>query len=315
MTSTGATESPAPETVRANRRKKAVARALSKSLLGAARPSPVLWPSQADPVRRIRLFGIVIENTRLDAAARELAQAAQTRRRLRAVFANAHVVNVVHDDPDYRACVTRADRVFADGSGMALAARICGKPLVDNVNGTDLLPVLCQHAVAAGIKIFLLGGKPGIAAAAATNLAEFGLGDAIAGTHHGYFARGTDEEDRVIGEINASGAHIVLVGFGVPIQDTWIERNAARLDAPVTAGVGGLFDFFSGAVSRSPKLMRSLGCEWVWRLAMEPRRMAYRYLVGNVLFVAHALRDARRARSSSEIAAMAPVRIATLKRP
>ncbi|MGK3868186.1 WecB/TagA/CpsF family glycosyltransferase, partial [Enterococcus faecium] len=92
------------------------------------------------------------------------------------------------------------------------------------------------------------GGKPGIAKRAAANLAAFGLGEAIAGVYHGYFVHGSREEDEVITRINASGADIVLVGFGVPVQDVWVERNAARIKAPVIAGVGGLFDFFAGAV-------------------------------------------------------------------
>lgn len=280
-------------------------RVLAKSLIGAARPSSWLWPhAGGDAPRRIRLFGFWVENTRLDQASREVIKAAVDRRRQRIVFVNAHVVNVAHDRPSYRSAVASADRIYADGSGMAVAARIIGKPLMDNVNGTDLFPLLCRDAVAAGVKIFLLGGKPGIAAKAAETIARFGMGAAIAGTHHGYFKRGSDEEDRVIGLINQSGASIVLVGFGVPVQDEWAERNAARLDAPVIAGVGGLFDFFSGAVSRSPKLMRSVGCEWMWRLAMEPRRMAYRYLIGNVVFLAHAWREAK----SSRAFATEPVR-------
>ena len=128
------------------------------------------------------------------------------------------------------------------------------------------------------------------------NLSDFGLGAAIAGTHHGYFVHASHEEDDVIARINGSGAGIVLVGFGVPLQDQWAERNAGRLDAAVVAGVGGLFDFFAGAVSRSPKAMRSMGCEWMWRLAMEPRRMAYRYLAGNTIFLGHAMLEARRLR-------------------
>jgi len=99
----------------------------------------------------------------------------------------------------------------------------------------------------------------------------------------------------------------VLVGFGVPVQDTWVAANAARLDAAVVAGVGGLFDFFAGAVERSPKIMRSFGCEWMWRLAMEPRRMAKRYLVGNALFLRHSLIEASRLRPELQQAAAVKV--------
>lgn len=274
----------------------AVQQALAKSLLGAAKPASVLWRTGLEPQRRVRLFGLAIENTTLPAAARDLAAAARDGRRTRVVFVNAHAVNTALAQATYHGVIGSADRIYADGSGMAVAASLARQPLADNVNGTDLFPLLCEAAIVAKTGIFLLGGKPGVAARAARNVAAFGMGAAIAGTHHGYFAKGTGEENDVIARINASGAGIVLVGFGVPLQDEWAKRNADRLDAPVIAGVGGLFDFFAGEVSRSPKFMRTAGCEWVWRLAMEPRRMAHRYLVGNAVFLAHSLRQARAVR-------------------
>jgi len=272
------------------------AKALARSLLGAAKPASALWSGDAGSARKSRLFGLAIDNTRLGLASRELAQAARDRRTLRVVFVNAHAINTTFTDADFKATVSTADRIYADGSGMAIAARMCGTPLIDNVNGTDLFPLLCRDAIAADAKIFLLGGKPGVAEKAAQTMTDFGMGAAIAGTHHGYFAHGSAEEDRVIGLINASGAKIVLVAMGVPLQDQWAQRNASRLDARVIAGVGGLFDFFSGSISRSPKFMRTAGCEWVWRLALEPRRMGRRYLIGNAVFLMHAAREAAQLR-------------------
>ena len=279
--------------------------ALARSLLGAASPASLLWCGDQDSPRKSRLFGLAIDNTVLELAAKELAQAACDGRRMRVVFVNAHGVNTAAGDVGYQATLASADRIYADGSGMAVAARMCGVPLMDNVNGTDLFAVLCRESLAHGAGIFLLGGKPGVAAAAAQTIADFGMGGSIVGSYHGYFQHGSAEEDRVIGAINASGARIVLVGMGVPLQDQWAERNAGRLDAPVIAGVGGLFDFFSGGISRSPKVMRTLGCEWVWRLALEPKRMAYRYLVGNVIFLMHAWREAQRLRAAMPAAGVA----------
>ncbi len=282
-------------------RNQAVQDALARSLLDAAKPASVLWSGTANSPRKSRMFGLAIDNTRLGLAAKDMAQAARDGRRTRIVFVNAHAVNTALASRVYKATLASADRIYADGSGMAIAAHLCGTPLVDNVNGTDLFPLLCREAIAAKAGIFLLGGLPGVAASAARTIADFGMEQAIVGTHHGYFEHGSADEDRVIDAINASGARIVLVGMGVPVQDQWAERNAARLRAPVIAGVGGLFDFFSGAVSRSPKAMRSVGCEWMWRLALEPRRMAKRYLVGNATFLAHALREARHLRAAAPV--------------
>jgi exopolysaccharide biosynthesis WecB/TagA/CpsF family protein len=173
---------------------------------------------------------------------------------------------------------------------------MCGRPLVDNVNGTDLLPLLCAAATRRGQKIFLIGGKPGVSLEAAVTLGRMGFEDVIAGTHHGYVKRGGKEEADAVAAINASGASIVLVGMGTPVQDIWIARIRDKIQAPVLIGVGGLFDFFAGGVSRAPAALRGAGMEWMWRLAQEPRRMWQRYLVGNFTFMARAARHAIQAR-------------------
>lgn len=256
-------------------------------LFEAAETSALLWGSTnpfASPI--FRLFGIPFRNTTLDGAVDELLFAARARRKTQAVFVNAHVINTAASDATYRAVLQRATLCLADGSGMAIAARAAGTPFVANTNGTDLFPVLCREAVRSGRKIFLLGGRDGVAARAAETIRAAGYGAAIAGTHHGYFKPGSSEEQAAIDAVNASGADIVLVAMGVPMQDTWIASNSARLTAPVLAGVGGLFDFFAGEVSRAPLPVRAVGMEWAWRLAMEPGRLWKRYIIGNAVFLA-----------------------------
>ena len=70
------------------------------------------------------------------------------------------------------------------------------------------------------------------------------------------------------------------------MQDVWLSRHAHRLNAGLTLGVGALFDFLAGRVARAPEVVRKARLEWIWRLAMEPRRMARRYIVGNSVFMA-----------------------------
>lgn len=262
---------------------------MSVSVLNAATVSRENASTAVAPRAPIDVFGMAFENVTLADAARDLVGAARNNRVSRVVFANAHVINEAARDDAYLATVATADVRYGDGSGMALAAKLAGRRFVDNVNGTDLFPALCREAARAGVGIFLLGAKQGVAEEAAANIAKAGHGRAIAGTHHGYFARGSQDEARVIDAINASGASIVLVAMGVPIQDQWIECNRSRINAPVLAGVGGLFDFASGRMSRAPQAFRAVGCEWMWRLAMEPKRMWQRYLIGNAVFMAHAV--------------------------
>ncbi len=208
-------------------------------------------------------------------------------------FVNAHCVNLATRHDDYAATLRDSDALLPDGSGIRLAARLARTNTGDNLNGTDLFPHICERAAARGTAIFLLGGGPGVAEAAAATMQARFPDLTIAGTQHGYF--GENDNDAVVDMINTSGAAILFVGFGVPRQELWIAKNRDRIDVPLLLGVGGLFDYYSGRIPRAPELLRRLGCEWLWRFWQEPRRLATRYLVGNLVFVGHALRHAYRA--------------------
>lgn len=206
--------------------------------------------------------------------------------RRRVFFMNAHCCNIRRRDPHYAQAVASADILLPDGIGVELAAKFTGHSLTANLNGTDFVPQLLQRAASLGKSVYLFGGRPGVADAAAGRLVYDIHGLRIAGTRDGY--TGAQDTRAVVADINESGADIVLVALGVPMQELWLHRNAGDLKADLTLGVGALFDFLSGSVTRAPELVRAARMEWVWRLAMEPRRMARRYLTGNLSFLAHA---------------------------
>ena len=238
-------------------------------------------------MRRVRLFGLDLIAARRADVARALVTHARRKETTTVQFINAHCINVLATDARYRAALTRADALLPDGSGLSLAARMAQVTLGENLNGTDLFPELCREAAMQGVSIFLLGGKPGIAAAAAEAMMARYPQLIVAGTRDGYWNR--RDEARVIAQINATGAGIVLVGMGVPLQECWIDRVRDQLTVPVAMGVGGLFDYYSGAIPRAPQMVRTVGCEWAWRLAQEPRRLFARYVLGNPLFIARSL--------------------------
>lgn len=205
--------------------------------------------------------------------------------RHKVAFLNAHCANVAARNDHYAAALERAEMVLADGIGVAMAARMKGTRIRENLNGTDFVPWLLTAAAKRGQSVYLLGGKPGTAERAAAALCRQIPGLRIAGTRDGY----SGAEDRAaIMDINASGADILLVAMGVPLQELWVDRNFDALKARVCLSVGGLFDFLAGNVSRAPEWVRRAQSEWVWRLLMEPRRMAKRYLIGNLTFLARA---------------------------
>lgn len=219
--------------------------------------------------------------------------------RRRVFFMNAHCCNIRRRDRQYAEAVAGADLLLPDGVGVDLAAKFTGHSLTANLNGTDFVPQLLQRAAAMGKSVFLFGGRPGVADAAAARLVCDIPGLRIAGTRDGY--EGAQDTGAAITDINESGADIVLVALGVPMQELWLHRNADRLKADLTLGVGALFDFLSGTVARAPAPVRAARMEWVWRLMMEPRRMARRYLAGNINFLAHAGLKALRRKQFTDV--------------
>ncbi|MDD5272632.1 MAG: WecB/TagA/CpsF family glycosyltransferase, partial [Methylovulum sp.] len=140
-----------------------------------------------------------------------------------------------------------------------------------------------ERAAAAGHRLFLLGGLPDVAAQAAAAMQQRFPGLAVVGVQDGFFT--DSEEPQVLAKINASGADIVLVGFGVPKQELWLAHYRQQLNPIICMGIGGLFDYYSGRIPRAPVWLREMGMEWAWRLLQEPGRMWRRYLIGNPLFL------------------------------
>ncbi len=233
------------------------------------------------------LIGLTISNVTVDQALEMIDQASEGRSVMH--FVNAHCINVAAKDRDYYRILQSASALFADGSGIRLAGKLLHVPIVDNVNGTDLFPLICKLFAQRKRRMYLLGAAPSVAEKSAAWANSHVETDIIAGYHHGFFDS-EDEERAVVAEINESRADLLLVAMGVPMQEKWIDRYRDSLEVPLCMGVGGLFDFYSGTIRRAPKWMRSLGIEWVWRLLMEPRRMWHRYIVGNWLFVLRLLR-------------------------
>lgn len=230
--------------------------------------------------------------------------------RRRAYFMNAHCCNLMRNDRQYTAAVRSADMLLPDGAGVALAAKMTGQTLAANLNGTDLVPALLREAANKGKSVYLFGGKPGTAQAAAQTLLKSIPHLTVAGTCNGY--DDARSEEAVVAKINKSGADIVLVALGVPMQELWLQRNAKNLNADLTMGVGAAFDFLAGNVSRAPLIVRKARLEWIWRLAMEPRRMAKRYLAGNAAFLAHAgIRALRQVSSASVVRKAMDVAVAS----
>jgi N-acetylglucosaminyldiphosphoundecaprenol N-acetyl-beta-D-mannosaminyltransferase len=252
--------------------------------LSPADLSPNQFDSCLKAVTQIKFLGLRFYKMSQPKAVETLLALTQTGKTYRVYFANAHSIEVASRNPAFFAALKRSNLLMADGSGVLLGSRLAGRPLTYNLNGTDLVPALCQGASSeTKLSVYFLGAKPGIAKVAAANLASRFPGVHVAGVQDGYFSEA--ETADVLQTIRQVKPDVLLVAMGTPRQEIWIDQHAHQLPGVVCIAVGGLFDFMAGKVPRAPKLFRDLGVEWIWRLMMEPNRLWKRYTVGNILYL------------------------------
>ena len=183
---------------------------------------------------------------------------------------NAEIVQLCAEKPEYYPLINSADIIIPDGAGVILASKILRTPLKKGrVPGIELGEKIIERAAADGFGVYLLGGKPGVAQAAAEKLTAKYPGLRVCGVHDGYFA----DDAPVIEDINRSGAAFLAVCLGVPKQEEWMARNRDKLNVRLMAGLGGSLDGYAGIVKRAPKIFRKTGMEWLYRLIKEPKRI------------------------------------------
>lgn len=147
------------------------------------------------------------------------------------------------------------------------------KKIIQNrLTGSDLTKKLVEKSELSNIKLFFLGGEHLVADLAKKNLSKIYKNNKIVGTYMG--SNKKDEFKNIKNLIEKSSANVLLVAFGSPKQEFWINEHLKYLkNINVAIGVGGSFDFFANKIKRAPKLFQNLGIEWLWRLFQEPRRI------------------------------------------
>jgi len=196
---------------------------------------------------------------------------------------NPQYINEAASNTTFRRALNDADLLYADGIGIVWAMRLFGYTVPERAATTDLLPLICEQACRLNLRIYFLGGQPGIAEQAAEMLKVRFNGLSVVGWHHGYFS--PSDELAIIEEINRCQTDILFVGMGVPREQIWVWKHRGHLRVSVVMTCGGLFDFHSGRVRRAPLWTQKLGLEWLYRLIQEPRRLYKRYLIGNPEFI------------------------------
>lgn len=178
------------------------------------------------------------------------------------VTPNPEILVIADTNPNYKKVLNEAKLALSDGIGVMFASRLLLAPLKERIHGVDLMESLCKEVSKQPITVGFLGAGPHVAELTAECLRE---------KYPGLKINFTEEEWNF--EKKYPETDILFVAFGSPKQEIWINENLSRLPVKVAIGVGGAFDFVSGKVRRAPVFVRKLGLEWLFRLAIEPRRI------------------------------------------
>jgi N-acetylglucosaminyldiphosphoundecaprenol N-acetyl-beta-D-mannosaminyltransferase len=205
---------------------------------------------------------------------------------------NAQHIVLLEKERRLQEVYDRADLVIPDGISLLIAARLYGRSLQQRIAGVDIFKLLCGLAAEADLQVFLLGGRPGSAELAAAALkADYPTLKCSTYCPPLGFEQSADGLKRTAGAIIDARPNILFVALGAPKQEFWIYEHGLQLSVPVCIGVGGSFEIVGGIVPRAPLWTQNIGCEWLYRLWREPRRMWRRYLIGNLEFAAIVLRQ------------------------
>ncbi len=220
-------------------------------------------------VRKIRYDSVDMEG-----ALRLAGKALQEKGVHTVVTPNAEIAQMCLEDPSFLQIIESADIILPDGAGVVLAAKILGTPLRGKVAGVEFGEALLSLAEREQRGVYFLGGRPGVAEAAADKQKGRLPKLPVCGVRDGYFDKTGAENEAVIEEINTSQAQILFVCLGAPLQEKWLHANKEKLThVRLAVCLGGSLDIYAGTAKRAPSVFIKAHMEWLYRLIKEPRRI------------------------------------------
>jgi N-acetylglucosaminyldiphosphoundecaprenol N-acetyl-beta-D-mannosaminyltransferase len=241
---------------------------------------------------RVNIFGVFVDPVCLLDVLELIRQAVSTGRRTLITHVNVRGLNIAYEQEWYRSFLNGSDLVYCDGMGVQVGARLLGCRIPERFTLADWVYPLAEMCAKEGFSLYLLGNPPGVPERAAVSLQARYPHLRIAGTQHGYFDKSSSQPDNqaVVERINLARPDILLVGFGMPLQEKWLLENWSRLGACVAISCGALFEYVAGDLPRGPAWMTQYYLEWLARVILSPGRYGWRYLRDGPLFLARILR-------------------------
>lgn len=222
-------------------------------------------------MEKIDVAGLLVCNFTMAEAVQyvsELANAEKTGNVV--VTPNAEIAMDALKDSEFQALLNKAEVIVADGAGVVLASKLLGKPLKEKVAGVSLFTNLLPEFAKNNNKVFLFGGKPGVAQQASEIIKAQHEGIDICGVLDGYTYK--DPVD-ALPVINDAAADVVICCLGAPKQELFMLQNKDSFNCRLLMGLGGTLDVISGNVKRAPEFFIKHNLEWLYRLMKEPKRL------------------------------------------
>lgn len=221
-------------------------------------------------MKTANILGVSFHNITLKDAVDLAIEQIRTGKKGYVVTPNPEIVYQTLEDPTFRDMINRASLVLPDGIGVIYAARILRVPLAHKIPGIDFADALMYRMSQEGMRLFLLGAKPGVADQAACNLQKKYPGLIIAGTQDGYFQ---DDQQAIDAIRAAGGADVLFTCLGAPKQERFMANHLNEMPITLACGLGGSLDVFAGTVQRAPEFFIRLNLEWFYRLCHQPSRI------------------------------------------
>lgn len=222
-------------------------------------------------MKNVKIFGINIKNTTLEEAKSLLRKRLDENSLYTIATPNTEIAMMAKDNTKYADLVNSFDLVLPDGIGLIYASKMKKKPLTERVTGFDISIELLKMGKEREIKLYILGGKPGISKKAKENVEKDYPGVTVVGERDGYFS--IDDESQILNEINSKLPDVIFVGLGFPKQEEFINRNKDKINGKIIIGNGGVTDILAGVSNRAPEIFIKMNLEWFYRLVKQPSRI------------------------------------------
>lgn len=243
-------------------------------------------------MERIKLLKNFVDDLSIEELHQKFTDALDNNSKLKVDYLNIYSANLSYELVWFSEFMNSCDIILCDGKGIQLACSLLGKRVPYQIAFNRWLWQFFQFCEKKKYSVYLLGSHQNVVDSALSKIKEKGISIRVQGSH-GYFNKEGFENEEVIKKINGFAPDFLLIGFGMPLQEDWVQKNHKNLSVPIVINGGAYLEWISESVKLPPRLVSRFGFEWLYRLLLEPRRLAHRYLVGipkfffRILFTPH----------------------------